>query len=67
MWKGDLYRRERIPEAWIVDHEERMMHVIRPGAADVAETEQPQWHPRGATVPLTIDLPSFFRRALREE
>lgn len=66
-WKRDLYRQEQIPVAWIVDHEERRVHVVRPALDDVVVVERLVWQPEGAPVPFAIGLPAFFRQALWEE
>jgi len=67
VWKRDLYRREEVPVAWVVDHEERRVHVVQPGVDDVVATDELVWQPSGAAAALTIELPAFFRRALLQE
>ena len=62
--KRDLYRRKRIPTYWIVDHEERLVHVVRTGMPDVVARETLTWEPEGAAGALVIDLPALFREAL---
>lgn len=60
VWKAALYARERIPLAWIVDHRERVVHVVRPGLATQRHDASLEWHPTGATVPFRMDLAAFF-------
>lgn len=62
--KRSLYIDERIPEYWIVDGDERRVTAVRPDASDQVCDTTLTWHPAGATEPLTIDLPRFFRAAL---
>ena len=60
VWKAALYAREQIPLAWIVDHRERVVHVVRPGHPVARQHAVLQWHPEGAPAPLSIDLAALF-------
>ncbi|MGI9077153.1 MAG: Uma2 family endonuclease [Gemmatimonadaceae bacterium] len=62
--KRKLYLDAGIPEYWIVDGEERTIHIVRPGRHDLVTRDRLAWHPAGAVEPLVIDLPAFFRDAL---
>lgn len=63
--KRTLYTDAGIPEYWIVDGEERRVRRVSPNAPDEECRSSLTWHPVGAAEPLVIDLPRFFRQALR--
>lgn len=65
--KRKLFARVGVPEYWIVNPADRVVERWHPG------DELPElcnrvlaWHPAGASEPLVIDVPSFFRAALGE-
>ena len=63
VWKADLYARENIPDCWIVDHRERVVHLVQParhGRAAERVTTKLEWRAAGGAEPLVIDLPAFF-------
>ena len=62
--KRELYSSAEIAEYWIVDHEHRMVRVVRPTTSEVIAHDRIAWHPTGATETLVIDLPALFREAL---
>ena len=62
--KAALYAREGIPLAWIVDHRERVVHVVRPGAAIERCAAVLEWHPEGRSTPLSVNLPAFFNAVI---
>jgi Uma2 family endonuclease len=66
--KRPAYQRNRVPEYWIVDGWSRTVERWHP------DDERPEivsdmivWHPAGATVPFTLDLPEFFDQVLPED
>ena len=65
--KRDLFRRQRVPEYWVVDVDGRAIERYRPEAPEVERlTRMLDWHPHHATPALTIDLDDYFRR-VRDE
>jgi Uma2 family endonuclease len=57
-----LFRRQRVPQYWIVDVDARVIERWRP------DDERPEilvnevaWQPDPAHAPLIIDLPAYFR------
>lgn len=58
--KRELYADIDIAEYWVIDPEKRVAHVFRGDAGPRIESEDLVWHPKGATEPLTIDLPDLF-------
>ncbi len=60
--KRRLYQRQRVPEYWIVDVDNRRVERWRAGE-DVGTvlTERLVWQPELAVTPLTIHLPEYFR------
>ena len=59
--KRQLYRRERVPQYWLVDAERRAVTRWRPDSKIGEELRAHlEWHPDPAQPPLTIDLPAFF-------
>ena len=62
--KRGLYVEEGIPEYWIVDGDERVIRVVRPGFEDSDSSTQVVWSPSGASAPFRLDVAGFFRAAL---
>lgn len=62
--KRALYLEGRVSEYWIIDREDRLVTVVRPGHEDVDVSTRLVWHPAGASEPFAIDLPEYFRTAL---
>ena len=62
--KRGLYLSWMIPEYWIIDGEERVIRVVRPGTEDALSSSVVTWHPEGATAPFTLDVPEYFRGVL---
>jgi len=62
--KRPHYQRKRVAEYWIVDRESRTFERWQPDDERPAIlSETLVWHPTGATEPLTLDIPTFFRDA----
>lgn len=49
-----------VPEYWIIDRETRSVTVCRLALDNVVHADVLEWHPRGATRALWIDLASLF-------
>lgn len=61
MQKRALYMEIGIPEYWIVDGNERTVHVIRQdGYEAMLELGRLVWQPAGVAEPLTIELAKLF-------
>jgi len=58
--KRQLYLDLGIPEYWIVDTEDREVHIVRPAEDDVTVAAEVTWHPVGATAPLRLDVAAIF-------
>lgn len=59
--KRNVYRDEAgVPEYWIVDGEQSVIHVVRPGEPDRTESASVIWHPNGASEPLRVLLEDVF-------
>ncbi len=64
--KRALYMEVGVEEYWVVDCDQRHVERWRPGAnAPDILTDALAWHPRPEVPPLTIDLPTLFRRVWR--
>jgi Uma2 family endonuclease len=64
--KRKLYQR-RVPLYWIVDLDARAVESWRPGAVQpTILRDRLEWHPPGAQVPFTLDLPKYFARVFGE-
>jgi Uma2 family endonuclease len=65
--KRRYYRRNAVPEYWIVDTDARVVERWTPEAAGpLVLDEQLVWQPAGADAPLVIDLPAYFRGVFDE-
>ena len=65
--KRTLYRSERVPTYWIVDLDARAVERSTPDESrPEILVEQLDWFPDGASEPLLIDLPAYFRAVLDE-
>lgn len=63
--KRDLYQEVGVEEYWIVDTDARAVERWRPQDAEATLlTERLSWAPDGGLLPLVIDLPTLFARAL---
>ncbi|HEY4217137.1 MAG TPA: Uma2 family endonuclease [Gemmatimonadaceae bacterium] len=63
--KRRLFRDEQVDDYWIVDLDARAIERSTPGDARVdVLAETLEWHPLGASQPLTIDLAAYFARVL---
>ena len=61
--KKTIYRRERVPEYWIVDLDARLIERWQPDdSRPEILSDQLEWQPASAHPALTIDLPAYFRR-----
>lgn len=65
--KRRLYQRQRVPEYWIIDLDARLVELWRP-EDDRPEllSERVEWQPDPAIPPLSVSLPDYFRKALRD-
>lgn len=63
--KRELYLSQGVPEYWIANADARIVSRWR-GLDDPGEvfSKRIDWHPRGMTTPLVIDLPELFEYAL---
>ena len=65
--KRTLYRDERVPAYWIVDLDARAVERSIPDdPRPEILVDRLDWWPEGASEPLLIDLPSYFRSVLHE-
>lgn len=61
-----LYQR-RVPLYWIVDLDARAVETWIPDSFEATIVrDRLEWHPTGATVPFTLDLPAYFARVFGE-
>ena len=60
LYKRNFYAEVGIPEYWIVDSDDRTIHVVRLGHDDSVATETLTWHPDGAQLPLEFRLDDVF-------
>jgi len=62
-----LFRRQHVPEYWIVDVDARLVERWRPeDERPEILAEQLEWQPDPALPPLGLDLPAYFREAIGE-
>mgnify|MGYP003576234289 CR=1 FL=1 len=62
-----LFRRQRVPEYWIVDVDARLVERWPPeGGRPEILAEQLEWRLDAVLPPLVIDLPSYFREVAGE-
>ncbi|MGH7637272.1 MAG: Uma2 family endonuclease [Gemmatimonadaceae bacterium] len=61
--KRSFYMDVGIPEYWVVDPEERVVHVFAAGGEPRVESDVLRWRPTGTTEPLEIALPELFAEA----
>ncbi len=66
--KRTLFRREGVPEYWIVDLDARTIErstptELRPEILD----ERLEWFPEGVSAPLVIDLVKYFANVFDED
>jgi Uma2 family endonuclease len=65
--KLGLFRRQHVPEYWIVDVDARLVERWRPeDERPEILAEQLEWQPDPARPPLGLDLPAYFREAAGE-
>jgi Uma2 family endonuclease len=61
-----LYQRT-VPLYWIVDLDARVVETWHPDALQpTIVRDRLEWHPSGAAVPFTLDLPAYFARVFGE-
>jgi len=58
--KRAAYLRRSAAEYWVVDADERVVTIVRPGRPDERAIGTLRWQPTGAGEPLTIDLTALF-------
>ncbi len=65
--KRTLFHAEQVPEYWIVDLDARTFERSTPASTrPEILVDEVTWHPEGASMPLAIDLPRYFRAVLDE-
>ncbi len=65
--KRSHYQRAGVPECWIVDLDTRVVERWGPDDDRPELVRGPlTWKPERASVPLSLDLPAFFARVLRD-
>jgi Uma2 family endonuclease len=63
--KRVMFREEGVAEYWVVDLDARAIERSTPADSRIdVVVEQLEWTPVSASVPLLIDLPSYFARVL---
>lgn len=63
--KRELYRRENVPQYWIIDLDARVIERSVPSDPRVEVIgEHLSWHPQGAAEALMIDVEQYFRDVL---
>ena len=65
--KRTLYRDEKVPAYWIIDLDARAVERSTPDESrPEILVDQLDWLPDGASEPLVVDLPAYFRAVLDE-
>ena len=65
--KRRIYQRAGVAEYWIVDLDARLVERWRPDDVRPEVLDETlSWQPAGATAPLVVDLPAYFREAWGE-
>src|SRR6185369_1688733 len=65
--KRTLYRDEKVPAYWIIDLDARAVERSTPDESrPEILVDQLDWLPDGASEPLVVDLPAYFRSVLDE-
>ncbi|MDP1861389.1 MAG: Uma2 family endonuclease [Gemmatimonadaceae bacterium] len=64
--KRDFFVAGNALEYWIVDPEQRVIVVVRPGASDVTHAGELEWRPAGEAV-LRVDITALFAGLSREK
>ena len=65
--KRTLYRDEKVPAYWIIDLDARAVERSTPDESrPEILVDQLDWLPDGASEPLVVDLPTYFRAVLDE-
>ena len=49
-----------VPEYWVIDRQSRTVTIARLALDDMVVPDTLQWHPRGATRALSIQVPALF-------
>ena len=63
--KRAMYRDEGVDQHWLIDLDARVVERSTPAGTDVEVMSQVlHWRPPGASVPLEIDLSSYFAEVL---
>ena len=64
--KRTLYQR-RVPLYWIVNLDDRIVEEWTPDSAQhTVVRDRLEWHPAGASIPFTLNLPEYFARVFGE-
>lgn len=58
--KRELYLEVGVPVYWMIDGKRRVVIVVRSGREDEIVDHEMEWHPAGASVPLTFRIAALF-------